>query len=139
MNNKSENNTTTSLSDQKMNKNMTPEFNKNESSYMPNVDIFETEKDINLVSELSGVEEKDLEVMLENNVLTISAKMKEEKFEDYELIYSEYKPVRYERSFTISDEYDKSKLKATFKNGLLNLNIPKAEKTVAKKIAVKIL
>ena len=116
---------------------VTPERTTSEPTYSPNVDIFETEKEIVLTTELPGVKEEDLDVMLENNVLTISAKMNEEKFEDYELIYSEYRPIKFERSFTISDEFDKDKMKATLKNGILNLTIPKAEKAVAKKIKVK--
>ncbi len=124
---------------QNMNKSVTPEMTKSEVTYSPNVDIVETEKEIVLTSELVGVDEKNLDVMLENNVLTITGKMKDEKLEDYELIYSEYRPVKYERSFTISDEFDKKKLKATLKNGLLTVSIPKAEKAVAKKIAVKTL
>ena len=116
-----------------------PEVTRSEPVYTPNVDIVETEKEIVLTAELPGVEEKNLDVMLENNVLTITGKMKEESFEDYELIYSEYRPVKYERSFTISDEFDKKKLKATLKNGLLKITVPKAQKAVAKKIAVKTL
>jgi len=116
---------------------VTPERTTSEPTYSPNVDIFETEEEIVLTTELPGVKEEDLDVMLENNILTISAKMNEEKFEDYELIYSEYRPIKFERSFTISDEFDKDKMKATLKNGILNLTIPKAEKAVAKKIKVK--
>ena len=121
------------------NETITPEITKSEPTYSPNVNIVETEKEIILTSELAGVKEEDLELMLDNNVLTITGKMKDESFNDYDLVYSEYRPVKYERSFTISDEFDKTKLNAVLKNGLLNLNIPKAPKTVAKRISVKSL
>jgi len=127
------------LQNTEMNKTVTPEITRNERSYSPNVDIIETEKEIILTSELAGVEEENLEVILDNNVLTITGKMEEESFKDYELIYSEYRPVKYERSFTVSNEFNKDKLKAVLKDGLLNLTIPKAEKTAAKKIKVKSL
>jgi len=131
MNNKVEN--------KKVTQDITPEVVRNESFYTPNVDIFEEKEQINLITELSGIEEKNLDVVVEDNILTISAKMKDEKFDNYELIYSEYRPITYKRKFTISNEFDKDKLKATFKNGILNISIPKLEKTPAKKIKVKLV
>jgi len=121
------------------NNNLISKLERNENVFSPSVDIFEENGKINLVTELPGIEKDNLEVSVENNTLTISAKMKEETFDDYELIYSEYKAINYERSFSLSDELNKDELQAIFKNGVLNISIAKKEKTPAKKIEVKLV
>jgi len=121
------------------NNNLISKLERNENVFSPSVDIFEENGKINLVTDLPGIEKDNLEVSVENNTLTISAKMKEETFDDYELIYSEYKAINYERSFSLSDELNKDELQAIFKNGVLNISIAKKEKTPAKKIEVKLV
>jgi len=121
------------------NKNTESKELENEFFHTPNVDIFEKEDKINLITELPGVEEASLELIVEDNVLTISGKMKDQSFDAYDLVYSEYKPASYKRSFTINNEFDKDKLKAVFKNGVLDISIPKVEKVAPKKIKIDLL
>jgi len=120
------------------NKNIASKQENNNNLYCPSVDIFEEDNKVNLVAELAGIKKDELDLSIENNTLTISAKMKEENFEDYDLVYSEYKTLRFKRSFTLSEELNKDELEAIFKNGILSISIPKKKKSPAKKIEVKL-
>jgi len=120
------------------NKNIASKQENNNNLYCPSVDIFEEDNKVNLVAELAGIKKDELDLSIENNTLTISAKMKEENFEDYDLVYSEYKALRFKRSFTLSEELNKDELEAIFKNGILSISIPKKKKSPAKKIEVKL-
>ncbi len=109
---------------------------KNYKVYIPKVDISENEKSMVLTAEMPGVGESDAEITLERNVLTISGTPKFKTFENYEMVYSEFGKYTYKRSFTISDEFDKEKIEANVKNGLLTVVLPKAEKAAARKISI---
>jgi len=74
---------------------------------------------------------------LKKNILTISGRVEDGKIKDYTLVFSEYEVGDYERTFTLSDEIDREKIKATVKQGVLRLELPKAEKVKPKKIAIQ--
>ena len=59
------------------------------------------------------------------------------KLKDHKLVFSEYEVGDYERAFTLSDEIDREKIKATVKQGVLRLELPKAEKVKPKKITIQ--
>ncbi len=86
---------------------------------------------------MPGVDEKTVEIELEKNILTITGWTEDGKTKDHSLLFSEYEPGDYERSFTLSDEIDREKINATVKQGVLSLELPKAEKIKPKKIAIK--
>jgi HSP20 family protein len=104
--------------------------------YTPNVDILERKEDIVVTADLPGVDEKSLDITLEKNVLTINGQVDPEVSEPYRLAYSEYGIGDYQRAFTLSDEVDKDRIKATMKNGVLKLVLPKAAAATARKIIV---
>ncbi len=106
--------------------------------FVPLVDIYETDDELVLVAEMPGVEEKSIDVTLDNDVLTIRGKVAYDVPEDYELVYSEYEIGDYERSFTVNESIDVDKIEANYHNGVLTVRLPKAEPVKAKKIEVKV-
>ncbi len=109
---------------------------RNVKTFIPRVDIYETRDALFLIAEMPGVDEKTVDVELEKNVLTISGRVEDGKVKDYNLVFSEYEVGDYERTFTLSDEIDREKIKATVKQGVLRLELPKAEKVKPKKIKI---
>ncbi len=106
--------------------------------FIPVVDIYETNEEIILMAEMPGVDEKSIEVTLDNDVLTIRGKAMPVVPEGYELVYSEYEVGDFERSFSINESIDADKIDAQYHNGVLTVRLPKAEPVKAKKIEVKI-
>jgi len=97
----------------------------------PSLEIAETDSDIRIVAEVPGLEEKDVEVLLEGEVLTLRGEKKSE-IEDKERQFSERFYGRFERSIPLGYEVEADKVKADFKNGLLTINLPKTAKAQAK-------
>jgi len=105
---------------------------------MPSVDIRENESGYTLEAELPGLTEKDVDVHLEENLLTISSKKSEEKEEKKDrYIMKERSSVEFRRSFVLPKDADNKKIEAHFKNGLLTLEIPKLPETKPRQIKVK--
>jgi HSP20 family protein len=107
--------------------------------FSPDFDIVETGNAYDVRAELSGLDEKDVDITLSGNVLSISGEKKEESSStkgNYHV--SERRFGQFERSFTLPDSIDDSKIKATFKKGILSIHIPKKEeaKIKTKKISV---
>jgi len=116
---------------------MATERIRNVKTFVPRVDIYETKDALFLIADMPGVDDKTVEVELEKNILTISGRVEDGKIKDYTLVFSEYEVGDYERTFTLSDEIDREKIKATVKQGVLRLELPKAEKVKPKKIAIQ--
>jgi len=116
---------------------MVAEKIRNVKTFVPRVDIYETKDSIFLIADMPGVDENTVDVELEKNILTITGKVEDGMLKDHNLIFSEYEVGDYERSFTLSDEIDREKINATVKQGVLRLELPKAEKIKPKKIAIK--
>lgn len=110
---------------------------RNVKTFVPRVDIFESKDSLFLVADMPGVDEKTVDIELEKNVLTIAGRVENGRIKDGTMMYSEYEIGDYERVFTLSDEIDRDKIVATVKNGVLRLELPKAEKVKPKKIAIK--
>lgn len=113
----------------------TPSF---DGSTVPAVDVRETESDYLMEVELPGLTEKDVEVKLDNNLLTISSskdEKKEEKKNGY--ILRERKASRFSRSFVLPESVDREKINAEFKNGVLHLAFPMVPAAQPKTIEVK--
>ena len=105
---------------------------------LPAVDVKETDSEYLMEVELPGLSEKDVEVKLDNNLLTISSskdEKKEEKKNGY--VLRERRSARFSRSFVLPDGVDREKIVAEFKNGVLTLNFPKVPAAKPKTIEVK--
>jgi HSP20 family protein len=89
----------------------------------PSVEVSETEKEVKVIAELPGLEEKDVNVELRDGMLTISGEKKSET-EDKERRFSERYYGRFERSVPV-DDVDRDNVGASFKNGVLTVTLPK--------------
>jgi HSP20 family protein len=106
----------------------------------PAVDVVEKPTEFQIVAELPGLEEKNIEVKCADGVLTVKGEKRDEKEEkDKDYFLSERRFGSFQRSFRLPQSVDADKIEAVFKNGLLTLTLPKkaeAQKN-EKKIAVK--
>jgi len=104
--------------------------------YTPAVDIVEKENEIIVVADMPGADEKSVDITLEKNVLTIYGRIEPEVPEGHRLAVAEYGIGDYQRVFTLSEEVDRDKIKATVKKGVLKVTLPKAETVKTRKIEV---
>ncbi len=108
------------------------------SARTPVVDVREQENEYLMEAELPGLTEKDIELKVEDNILTLSSKKeesKEEKKNGY--LIRERRNHEFARTFVLPKDVDREKIKAEFKNGLLVVNIPKRPGAKPRKIDVK--
>ena len=109
-----------------------------DGAYMPAVDISENDKEFLLKAWLPGMEQKDIDVSLEENRLTIKGEKKEEKEEKGEnYIRKEISSGSFYRAFNLTVPVKEDEIKASYKNGILELVLPKEEKAKPKKIEIK--
>ena len=105
--------------------------------FQPRCDIYETDDRIVVLAELPGVAPEDVDITLERRELTIRGRTPAIAPEGYRQVYAEYEEGDFERVFTIADEIDRDGIKASHKDGLLTLELPKAASAKTRKIAVK--
>ncbi len=104
----------------------------------PAVDVREQENEYLMEAELPGLAEKDIELNVEDNILTLSSKKEESKEEEKNgYLIRERCNYEFARTFVLPKGVDREKIKAEFKNGLLVVNIPKKPETKPQKIDVK--
>jgi HSP20 family protein len=107
--------------------------------WRPSVDIFETKDNMILRAELPGMNKEDVKINVENNVLTLRGERKfdnEVKRENYHRIERAY--GSFCRSFTLPANVDKGKIEATYKDGVLEVILPKVEESKPKQIEIKV-
>ena len=108
-------------------------------TWAPAVDIYEHEGNIVLTAELPGVDPKDVDVRVENNVLTLRGERKwsdDVQRESYHRVERAY--GSFTRSFTLPNVVDTEKIKADFKDGMLKLVLPKREEAKPKQISINV-
>ena len=108
-----------------------------EQSLMPHTDMYEDKNELVMKTELPGIDQKDLDITLEGDRLTIKAEKREEVVEDATHHTRERYYGQYFRSVTLPYPVKEGKIRATFDSGVLELRLPKAEETKAKKIEIK--
>lgn len=114
----------------------TPETTTGGRIFRPLTDIVETDEGVTLMLEMPGIGADDVEVTLERRVLTIRGKVRATSPEKLQLAYAEYGEGDFERSFTLSDDFDPDKIGASVSNGVLTVTLPRAAEAQPKKIAV---
>jgi len=116
--------------------NLTP-FNQNWGSFNPNIDVTETDKNYQVSAELPGLDKNDINVSLDHNNLTISGEKKTEKEDKSQNYYrTERSYGSFQRCISLPDNIQADNIDANFKNGILQITIPKQPRP-AKKIEVK--
>lgn len=104
--------------------------------YVPRTDIVETEKSLVVCMDVPGVKRENINVMLENNVLEIDARIDFSPYENLNPVYTEYNIGHYTRRFTVSNIIDTGKIDAKLADGVLTLTLPKAPEAQPRKIPV---
>ena len=103
---------------------------------MPAADIFEADSALTVILEMPGVDKANVEVTVENDLLTIEGRLDFSKYEGMQPVYSEYNIGNYRRSFSMSNKIDQAKISADMSDGVLTVTLPKAEAAKAKRIAI---
>jgi len=108
--------------------------------WVPVVDVRETKDAIEVVAELPGLRREDVEVNIENNILSIAGEKKQEYAEgnseaEYHLV--ERRCGRFERSFTLPRTVDANQIAARFEHGLLTITLPKAEAAKPRRVEIQ--
>ena len=105
----------------------------------PAVDVRESEDGYAMEAELPGLTDKDIDLKIEDNILTLSSRKDESKEEDKDgYLIRERRSAEFCRTFVLPKDVDREKIKAEFKNGLLVVSIPKAAEAKPRKIDVKV-
>lgn len=108
-------------------------------AWAPAVDIHESENGFTVTADLPGVNKEDIKIDLKDNTLTISGEKKfEEKSPKENYIRIERSYGKFVRSFSMPNNIDSGKIKATFNDGTLELNIPKKEEAKPKQITIDV-
>ena len=104
--------------------------------YVPNVDIYEDVEGVRMLADMPGVDERSVDVTIENNVLTIEGKARLDGPDGYELMGQEYGVGRYRRDFTLSDAVDTEGIKARVRHGVLEVTLPIRQVVKTRKINI---
>jgi HSP20 family protein len=110
-----------------------------EREWAPSLDVSETKDNFVVKAEVPGIDAKDIDISLTGDVLTIKGEKKqerEEKEEDYHLVERSY--GTFSRSIRLPAEVESTKIKASYKNGILRVTLPKSEKVKAKEVRIKV-
>jgi HSP20 family protein len=105
--------------------------------YVPDVNICESEGSLKLWADMPGVKEKDVSVTLKDGVLSIVGQVGTDMYTGVKPLYTEYNVGNYYREFALHEDIDESKISATLRNGVLELELPKKEKAKPRQIEVK--
>ncbi len=105
-------------------------------TYVPDVDIYETADSLWLWADMPGVDEHSLELNVADGVLSIQGRVGLQDYDNLTPVYTEYNVGNYARRFTLSNEIDAERIKARMTNGVLELELPKAERAKPRRIAV---
>ncbi len=111
----------------------------NLTAWAPAVDIFETEHELVVKADLPDVDPKDLDIRVENNILTIRGERKfEKKVNEDQYLRVERAYGAFTRSFSLANTVNSEAIKADYQNGVLTLTIPKREEAKPKQIKVNV-
>ena len=111
----------------------------NPAGFTPAVDVYETQKDVVVETPLAGVDPQDVEIAIENDVLTIKGEMKRQsEVEDKNYYRQEVRSGSFHRSVALPAAVDGDRAKATYEKGVLKITIPKAERAKPKTVKVEV-
>jgi HSP20 family protein len=115
-----------------------PALGSSLGSGWPTVEVAETNNEIRVTAEVPGLEEKDVELLLDDGVLTLRGEKRSET-EDKEKQFSERYYGRFERRIPLGAEIEEEKVEARFRNGVLSVTLPKTAKAQAqaRRIAIR--
>jgi len=106
-------------------------------AFLPTTDIFETDEALTMLLEMPGVDRENIEISVENGVLTVEGKINFSKYDGLQPVYSEYNIGPFRRTFRLSSRIDQDKIRAEMQAGVITLVLPKAEEAKPRRIDVK--
>lgn len=110
-----------------------------DGSWAPRVDIYETEDSYVVRADLPGIKKEDIEIDLKDNTLAVRGEKKfDGKSDKDNYVRVERKYGKFVRTFRLSDNVDRGKIKANYKDGVLEITIPKREEAATKQIKVEV-
>ena len=112
------------------------EKTKNTATYIPSVDISESKEQLIIFADIPGASENDVQVTLDNDILTIDARVTPETINGHKMTYREYGVGDYSRAFTINEVIDRDRIEAKIKDGVLRVVLPKAAAAKPKTIPI---
>jgi HSP20 family protein len=116
-----------------------PGEESNLTSWAPAVDIFETEHELVVKADLPDIDPKDLDIRVENNILSIRGERKfEKKVSEDKYLRVERAYGSFSRSFSLANTVNSEAIKADYQNGVLTLTVPKREEAKPKQIKVNV-
>jgi HSP20 family protein len=121
-----------------MQQQMTPRTDDCCGTWAPQVDIFEKGDDLVICAELPGLEQDDVDISIENNILMLRGERKRKtEFEEKDAYRLERTFGAFTRSFSLPKTVDSARISASYKNGVLELTLPKAEQAKPRKIEIQ--
>jgi len=105
--------------------------------FTPDVDIFETDREITLLADIPGVKPDNLSIDLRDDILTIAGETDSSRKKGLVDIIAEWESGKYYRQFTLSEMIDQAKIDAKLIDGVLRLTLPKVAKAAPRRITVK--
>ena len=111
-----------------------------DSEWLPAVDMYDDEKNIYVKADVAGIEEKNLNVSIQDNIMTISGERVEEKKESRGMgrVISERRMGSFARTISIPDNVKQENIRAELKNGVLTVTLPKEKPVSAKEIKIDV-
>jgi HSP20 family protein len=104
--------------------------------FTPEVDIEELSDSLKLRADMPGVKQSDVEVTLNNGILTIVGTVSTEPYQKLAPLYTEYNVGNYFRQFELNEDIDAQRINASMKDGVLELTLPKNERVRPRRIEV---
>jgi HSP20 family protein len=107
-------------------------------TFVPAVDIFESEEALTLVADLPGVSPEGIRIDLKDDQLTVAGVADDPSDPQERVLLKEYETGHYLRQFALGEVIDQSRISAQLKNGVLTLVLPKVEKAKPRRIEIKV-
>ncbi len=114
-------------------------YAKNELTYNPSTNVFETDNSFALEISIPGYEKEQVSLSVENDLLTVKAEVKETEEKDYKYSRREFAVSDFEKSFKLSKNINQEKIEAAFKNGVLVVTLPKKEEAISIKRQIDVV
>jgi len=109
------------------------------TAWVPSVDVYETENELVIKADLPEIEEKDLDVRVENNMLTVRGERKfEQKVKEENYLRMERSYGAFSRSFSLPNTVDAQAVKAEYKDGVLSVTLPKRAESKPKQVKINV-
>ena len=104
--------------------------------FVPTTDIHETDEALTVVMDVPGVERKDIDINLENDLIRIEGRIDPSKYDGLDPLYTEYNVGHFARTFALSAKVDRQRIGAQLEDGVLTLTLPKTTEALPRRISV---